>query len=229
MRVLLIEDDATMSALVNDVLVNRGHEVAVHGDIQSAWQAVEAESFPLIVADWMLPGGDGLEFCRRLRSAPNGRDPVVMIMTARNTPRDLAMVLEAGANDYIAKPFDVAFLHVRLTIAEQHVEAVAARARAEAAQQVAARVEGALLAATTVEHNLGNQLARTLGYSEMLAEDARLPDDLRELALIAKQGVLDATATLDRLLRITRLEEAQDLRGPPVLDLERSVADPLHD
>jgi signal transduction histidine kinase len=100
---------------------------------------------------------------------------------------------------------------------------VAARVEAEDAARDRARLEGALVAATTVEHYLGNQLQSTLGFASLLAADPELPGELRGFAESAVRGVRDADATLRRLLRITRLEEDEQLAGHAIVDLESSA------
>jgi diguanylate cyclase (GGDEF)-like protein len=133
MRVLLVEDDVSIRSLVEEVLSQRGHTVAAFGDAEEAWKASQRESFPLNVLDWMLPGMDGLELCRRLRSLPDGDTRVVLCLTARTDPVDLSEVLRAGANDYLAKPFDIVALETRLAIAESQVAQLAERKRLEEA------------------------------------------------------------------------------------------------
>ena len=85
------------------------------------------------------------------------------------------------------------------------------------------RLEGVLLAARTAQHALNNQLALTVGYTDVLAADLRLPSDLREVAREALSGAQAAAATLQQLQRITRLEEIDQAGPGPVLDLARSV------
>jgi len=96
---------------------------------------------------------------------------------------------------------------------------------ARAVREEAARLQGALLAAHTMQHHLRNQLALTAGYSERLANDPRLPAALQHQAWEALAGVRAATETLEKLQRITHLEEDRSLEGlPRVLDLERSAS-----
>ena len=111
---------------------------------------------------------------------------------------------------------------MRLAVEEKRVTVIQARDRAEAALREHTRLQGVLLAAGTVQHYLGNQLALTMGYAELLANDARLPADLRDLALEAVDGVVAARQTLLELSEITRIETVEGLGGPPVLDLARS-------
>jgi DNA-binding response OmpR family regulator len=223
MKALVVEDDSAIRQLLSEVLTDRGHEVSAVGDAESGWRLIQRQHFPLMVLDWVLPGMDGLELCRRVRRRRDGDASVVLTITARGAAGDLGAVLDAGADDYLAKPFDIAMLDVRLTVAERHVAAIQARRRAEAALRDTWRMQGALLAARTVEHHLGNELALTMGYSELLSTEPELPERYRPMADAALRGVQQAADTLSKLRRIIRLEESNDTAGIPILDLERSV------
>jgi signal transduction histidine kinase len=91
-----------------------------------------------------------------------------------------------------------------------------------------ARLNGALLAARTAQHLLNNQLGVTIGYADMLVNDPRLPDDMREYAGEILRSSLEAARTVDQLRRVTRLEEADTgAPGGNVINLARSVEDDL--
>jgi DNA-binding response OmpR family regulator len=222
MKALLVEDDPDLRLLIQNILVERGHDVHAFSDAESAWDVCQRGQFPLMILDWMLPAMSGLDLCRRVRTGMAGDDAVVIIITAHQEPNHLAKILQAGADDYVAKPFEVDFLEVRLEIAERHVETKAARRRAEDAARDGARLQGALLAANTVEHHLGNQLALTMGYAELLAEHPALPPPADHYAHMALEGVVKATETLRTLRSVIRLEEA-DMAGPSYIDLQRSA------
>lgn len=96
---------------------------------------------------------------------------------------------------------------------------------AHAAAEAAARLQGALLAAQTMQHHLSNQLALTSGYAEMLAENPHLDPALRPLATEAAQGAHEAIATLARLQRLTRVER-DPLAGPAILRLDATDESP---
>ncbi|GEM_PF-2276031 len=106
------------------------------------------------------------------------------------------------------------------------LELLASSAAAELAGLERARLSGALIAASTMAHHLNNQLALTVGYGELLANDPRLPAELRRHAIEAMNGAQAASETLAKLQRITRLEHAPgplgDAEAHPLLDLERS-------
>ena len=223
MNVLLVEDDPDLRLLIQAILAELGHDVSSFSDAETAWDAIErGQEFPLMILDWMLPGMDGLELCRRVRAGSTGADPVVIVITARQERDHLGRILDAGADDYISKPFSVDHFEVRLQIAGRTVEVKRERRKAEQSARAAARLQGALMAANTVEHHLGNQLALTMGYAELLAGDEHLPPPADRYAELALEGVVKATDTLRKLRGIIRLEESE-IPGPHFIDLERSA------
>ncbi len=132
MHVLLVDDDEDVRRLFEKLLAARGHDVTACSDAESAWAAYQRRTHPLVLLDWQLPGMDGLELCRRIRAMPEGAHSVIVMITARDQPDDVHAVLQAGANDYVAKPVPPALLKVRLTIAEELVRDRARRRLAEA-------------------------------------------------------------------------------------------------
>ena len=112
MRVLVIEDEVRMARLLKRALEEEGHAVDVAGDgPDGLWMATE-NRYAAIVLDVMLPGFDGFELCRRLRTA-GGWAPVLML-TARDEVGDRVRGLDAGADDYLVKPFSLLELSARL-------------------------------------------------------------------------------------------------------------------
>jgi DNA-binding response OmpR family regulator len=101
MRLLLVEDDASMGLLFERLLTRLGYEVCVKKSAEEAWEHFQQEPCDLVITDWVLPGMSGLELCKRLRSLPFGEYIYICVVTARNTREDLLEVLEAGANDYL--------------------------------------------------------------------------------------------------------------------------------
>jgi two-component system OmpR family response regulator len=112
MRILVVEDELKMANLLRRGLVEEGHtvDVARTGD-DAVWMAQAAE-FDAIVLDLMLPGLDGVEVCRRIRD--NGVWAPVLMLTARDSVEDRVTGLDAGADDYLPKPFSFAELLARL-------------------------------------------------------------------------------------------------------------------
>ncbi|MET9774632.1 response regulator transcription factor [Streptomyces sp. NPDC006367] len=101
-RILVVDDDPTVSEVVAGYLVRAGHVVDLAGDGPTALARHAADRPDLVVLDLMLPGLDGLEVCRRIRA--DGPVPVIML-TARGDEEDRILGLEIGADDYVTKPF----------------------------------------------------------------------------------------------------------------------------
>jgi two-component system OmpR family response regulator len=112
MRVLVVEDEARMARLLRRALEEEGHAVDTAGDgPEGLWLATE-NHYAAIILDVMLPGLDGIEVCRRLRAA--GEWAPVLMLTARDQVGDRVRGLDAGADDYLVKPFSLLELAARL-------------------------------------------------------------------------------------------------------------------
>jgi two-component system OmpR family response regulator len=113
MRVLLAEDDARLAGVLAQGLTEAGWEVEAVDDGRAAYARALADDPPdVLLLDWMLPGMDGLTVCRRLREM--GVTTPVLVLTARGEVRDRIHGLDAGADDYLPKPFDLDELLARL-------------------------------------------------------------------------------------------------------------------
>ncbi len=145
MRVLIVEDDLTNRVLFEETAASLGYKVTGCADAESAWEAYLENDYPLILLDWILPGMDGLEFCRRVRANPRGDRSVILMVTIRDRAEDLKEVLEAGASDYLTKPINVELLRVRLLVAEQAATSIAQRLQMEAALRRSRQFTGSIL------------------------------------------------------------------------------------
>ncbi|MGV0024813.1 response regulator transcription factor [Phormidesmis priestleyi] len=112
MRILVVEDDIQLADVLNEALTDRQYTVDVAQDGEMAWTWVSALQYDLIVLDLTLPKLDGVNFCKRLRDR-NFTYPVLML-TARDTIADKIIGLDAGADDYMVKPFDLQELMARI-------------------------------------------------------------------------------------------------------------------
>jgi len=152
MKTLLVDDDSAILESLASMLASRGHEVLPCSNAEDALAAFLETPFPLVVLDWTLPGMDGIELCRRLRKVPDGDHSVILMITGRDAPDDLLKVLDAGADNYIAKPIDGRLLEIRLSVAEQQVASLAQRRRAE--DQLRESLERLHLATTSTNDGL---------------------------------------------------------------------------
>src|SRR2546427_2840413 len=123
MRILIAEDDAVIRAILEAGLASWGHEVVTCADGTQAWEALQGEEAPrLALLDWMMPGMDGPQICRKLRQTPGTEAVYVILLTGRDRREDIVAGLEAGANDYVTKPFDHDELRARLRVGVRMVE-----------------------------------------------------------------------------------------------------------
>lgn len=115
MKILIAEDDLVSRKLLDTTLKKWGYEVHAFPDGTSAWECVQKGDFPqLMILDWMMPGLDGVELCSKIRNLELTEYPYIILLTARVQKEDVVEGLEAGADDYITKPFDKQELQVRL-------------------------------------------------------------------------------------------------------------------
>ena len=120
MKILIAEDDITSRALLKHMLAEWGYEVVVTKDGNEAWEALQAEDAPkLAILDWIMPGPDGVEVCRKVRQLNVSNPTYIILLTSRSNKKDIVSGLEAGADDYISKPYETDELRVRVKVGER--------------------------------------------------------------------------------------------------------------
>jgi two-component system phosphate regulon response regulator OmpR len=105
-RLLLVDDDARLTAMVGDYLRAAGYAVDTAGSIAAGRERLRLDAYDALVLDLMLPDGDGLDFTRELRADARTRRLPLLMLTARGGPTDRIVGLELGADDYLPKPFE---------------------------------------------------------------------------------------------------------------------------
>lgn len=110
-RILIIEDEERIARFVERGLIYEGYRVNVAHDGQTGLQIARDNPPDLVILDWMLPGIDGLEVCKRLRAAS---DVPIVMLTAKDDTKDRVTGLDAGADDYLVKPFSIDELMARV-------------------------------------------------------------------------------------------------------------------
>lgn len=123
MLILIAEDDFTSRTVLAGILKKEGHEVMVTVNGAEAWQALQQPDAPaLAIFDWIMPEMNGLELVRRVRTLPCDRPPYVIMLTSKGEKADIMAGLDAGANDYLSKPFDPGELRARIEVGCRMVE-----------------------------------------------------------------------------------------------------------
>ncbi|MHA7155442.1 response regulator transcription factor [Arthrobacter sp. TMN-50] len=174
-RILLVEDESVLRQVVSDYLHKEGFTVDTATDGVTALHLAQTSRPDLMILDRMLPGLDGMEVCRRIRSAPaypSGRTLPIIMLTALGTEDDRIRGLEAGADDYVTKPFSPRELVLR-------VHSVLRRGVPDPPAEEAVVIAGFRLdpLARTVEHR-GAELSLTVREFELLAWFLRHPQQV---------------------------------------------------
>jgi DNA-binding response OmpR family regulator len=123
MKVLIAEDEAVSRRSLERTLASWGYDVVLAVDGDEAWRVLSAPEAPqLVVLDWVMPGLDGPEVCRRVRAEASRSPAYIIMLTARSDRADLVAGLQAGADDYVVKPFDRSELRARLQVGARVVQ-----------------------------------------------------------------------------------------------------------
>lgn len=120
MKILIAEDDFISGKVLRLTLQKLGHEVLLAEDGAQAWQMFDQEPVRIVISDWMMPGLDGLELCRRVRDRP--RTPYtyfILLTAARTSGADYSLAIASGIDDFLTKPLDADMLPTRLYVAQR--------------------------------------------------------------------------------------------------------------
>lgn len=119
MRILIADDDATSRLVLKAMGSKLGHECLVAEDGSSAWQLLSSEKIDVLLTDWMMPGVDGPELCRRVRGEVSDSYVYIVLITGLGNPEQVLEGMGAGADDYLVKPVDAFAVRTRLVAAER--------------------------------------------------------------------------------------------------------------
>ena len=163
MRVLIAEYNANARLTLTRLLEQWGYEVTATKDTAEAWQVLRRPDAPrLAILDWVMPEMDGAEVCRRVRALEHRRPPYVILLTARGDSGSVVEGLDAGADEYLSKPYDAEELRARLAVGRRLVHATDQLLEAQQALRVQARTDAltGLLNRRAVFEALTREVAR---------------------------------------------------------------------
>lgn len=216
---LLADDNLVTRTLLSETLRRLGHDVTAVEDGAAALAAFQARGTQVLILDWMMPGMDGLEVCRRIRTLPGGGEVFILMVTAREGTTAVSEALAAGVDDYLVKPVTPELLAARITIAARRLEQDAARRQAETALAESQRLAGIGQTALALQHEINNPLTALLASAQLMAEEApdesALRRELDEIVALARR-------IADVVRRLTANHDGtsvQYLRAARMLDL----------
>jgi len=141
MKVLVADDETTSRLIARRAIERLSHECDVAADGVVAWEMLQASEYDVLITDWMMPGLDGPELCRRVRAAKQDGYTYILMTTSLSGADDVIAGMEAGADDYLVKPVDPFALQTRLIAAQRVTELHHELARAKVALANLARTD----------------------------------------------------------------------------------------
>ena len=123
MQILIAEDDFASRNVLIAMLTKNGHEVVATSNGSEAWEAMQQPDAPrLAILDWIMPEINGVEVCHRVRALETDQPPYIIMLTIKGEKEDIVAGLEAGADDYLAKPYDPGELRARVDVGRRMLE-----------------------------------------------------------------------------------------------------------
>ncbi len=193
MKVLVAEDDAASRIVLEKYLRDWGYDVISAPSGYEAWQIIQDQQPEIVLADWVMPGMDGLELCKKVRSQQNGRYIYIIFLTSKRESEDMITALDAGADDYLCKPFARDILKSRMavgarTISYENELEITYKKLMETAHRA-----GMAEVAANVLHNVGNALNSINVSAAVVAETIKNSetDNLVKLAKLITEHKSD--------------------------------------
>jgi DNA-binding response OmpR family regulator len=220
MNVLVADDDDIIRLLLSSALTKLGHDVHEATNGREGWDAWQGGEFPFIISDWMMPGLDGLEFCRRIRAERRADYTYIILLTSRSGNTNYLEAMNAGADDFITKPFEKDALAARVRVAERilGLHASLRTANTDLERRVCERtaeLEEALQAKdeflSRASHELRTPMNHVLGFAQLLERHALTSAQAGSVQqiLISGQHLL---RLIDRILTVSK-SKPNDLRS----------------
>ena len=217
MKILIAEDNMTTRRILETILVKWNYDVISVCDGNEAWEKLHEKDPPkLVILDWMMPGINGVEICRRFRQEDPVKPMYIILLTARDEKNDIVEGLGAGADDYIAKPFDKEELRARIDVGRRVVELQAALLEKEKLQ-VIFEMTGAIC------HELSQPMQAISGNSELMLMNIQKDDPLYRNVKTIKDQVDRMGDITRKLKRVTRYK-TKDYINSKIIDLDSAAA-----
>jgi DNA-binding response OmpR family regulator len=216
MKILIAEDDLTTLRILEAKLVKWGYEVVSAVNGKEAWEKLQGEDVPkLAVLDWMMPGMDGTEVCQKLRQVETSVPTYTILLTARKGKEDVVKGLQAGADDYIAKPFDLDELRARIEVGRRVVKLQTDLVERE-------KLQGVIEMAGAVCHELNQPLQVISGLVELLMMDVESDTSLYKNIRDIKEQINRMSVTTKKLMHVTKYK-TKDHLDSKIIDIAKAT------
>ncbi|MFN2565702.1 MAG: response regulator [Gemmatimonadaceae bacterium] len=224
-EVLLADDDVGAREFLARALRDLGYAVTVVSDGADAWGAYQREHVPLVILDINVSRLGGLEVCRRIRAADPARETFVLMCTGHDAHESLAAVLDAGADDYLAKPVTAEQLRARLALAERRLAEEASRRQAEAELARARWLAGIGEMTIALQHEINNPLSALISHAELALLDAADRGERNEQVETILQQAQRIAEIVRRIGALRNPMSVEYLPGTSMIDLGAASGD----
>lgn len=215
-EILIAEDDVTSRTMLAAVFGKWGYQVTSTANGNEAWELLQRDDAPrLLVLDWMMPGIDGLTLCRRLREQDRDAPFYIILLTSKSERENIVEGLDAGADDYIAKPYDNSELRARVN-AGARILSLQEKLRERE------RLQGVLEMAGAVCHELNQPLHIVLNYTEMVAREVDSADPVYGMLQQIQNGVDRIGKLTNQIMHISKYRSRPYLSNGTIIDIEEA-------
>lgn len=220
MKLLISDDNPALLRLLQGTLRDLDYDVvSTHDGSQAFELLIQPDGPQLALIDWMMPGVDGVTLCRKLRSQQDIRPLYLILLTARDNKEDILEGLNAGADDYITKPFDSNELYARIAVGRRLIDTQ----NEMAAQQ---KFQGALEMSGTVCHEMNQPLQILFSNSELLLQNLPESDPAFKKLKTIKDNIERLGTLTRKIMSISSYASKSHLNGKrQIIDLENSGTD----
>ncbi len=218
MKILIAEDDLTSSLMLKAILKKWGHEIISADDGEKAWALLQQTDAPqLAILDWMMPGIDGVTLCRRLKAKDRTTHIYIILLTSKGDQQHIIEGLEAGADDYIIKPYNNEELRARINVGKRILDLQDRLKERE-------KLQGVLEMAGAVCHEINQPLQAVSGWSEILLMNAdKSSTDITALENI-KEGVGRIAELTRKIMKISKYSAKNYMGGKSkIIDIDSST------
>ena len=215
MKILIAEDDAITLKMLERKLGSWGYEVVSVTDGNAAWEKTHQDDAPqLLLLDWMMPSMDGIEICRKLKQQPKDTPTYIILLTALDQEDDIVAGLDAGADDYITKPFGNSELRSRVNVGRRMIALQNALLEKEKLQAV-------FEMAGAVCHEMNQPLQVVSGVAELLMLEVKNTDPHYEKLMTIMEQTQRMGEITNKLMKITRYETKKYLTSK-IVDIDKA-------
>lgn len=216
MKILIAEDQPINTRILQANLTKWGHEVVATEDGAQAWEVFQQDNAPsLAILDWMMPYIDGAELCRKVRERSNGQLFYIILLTAKTDKNDIVEGLNAGANDYVAKPFDPEELQARVRVGQRVIELQDRLIEAER-NRVLTQAAGA------AAHEINQPLTVLIGMAELLMLQIEASNPHRENIQALHESARRISDIVKKMGQIRQYVTKPYLDGIDIIDIDAS-------